>query len=63
MAKLASSSRGNWDGLPLKDHSPELLGRFGMTNFGSLSKKLKKLESKDLPILKKKNLPTDKENQ
>jgi hypothetical protein len=35
--------RGNWDALPLKDHSPEILGKFGMTGFGSLSKKLKKL--------------------
>lgn len=38
-----------------KDHPPEVLGRFGMTNFGSLSKKLKKLESKDLPVLAKRN--------
>lgn len=42
MSKLATC-RGNWDGMPAKDHSPQLLGRFGMTNFGSLSKKLKKL--------------------
>ena len=53
MAKL-SSYRGNWDGMPFKDNSPEKLGRFGMTNFGSLSKKMKKLECRDLPLLNKK---------
>jgi len=41
--------------MPFKDHPPEILGRFGMTNFGSLAKKIKKLESKDLPLLNKKN--------
>ena len=48
-----SSPKGNWDSLPYKDHPPEILGRFGMTNFGSLAKKIKKLEGKDLPILNK----------
>lgn len=48
---VVSSPKGNWDGLPYKDHPPEILGRFGMTSFGSLSKKIKKLESKDLPLL------------
>lgn len=38
-----SGLKGNWDGLPYKDQSPETLGRFGMTSFGSLAKKLKKL--------------------
>lgn len=42
--------------MPFKDHPPEILGRFGMTNFGSLAKKIKKLESKDLPILNKRNV-------
>lgn len=41
--------------MPYKEHAPETLGKFGMTNFGSLSKKLKRLEGKDLPILNKKN--------
>jgi hypothetical protein len=50
-----SAQKGNWDGLPYKEHAPETLGKFGMTNFGSLSKKLKRLEGKDLPILNKKN--------
>lgn len=55
ISKLASTnSRGNWDSMPYKDHSPELLGKFGMTGFGSLSKKLKKLESKELPVLRSK---------
>jgi hypothetical protein len=52
---LACSAKGNWDGLPFKDHPAELLGRYGMTNFGSLAKKIKKLESKELPILNKRN--------
>jgi hypothetical protein len=51
---VSTTGRGNWDALPLKDHSPELLGKFGMTGFGSLSKKLKKLEGKELPMLKPK---------
>lgn len=41
--------------MPYKEHAPETLGRFGMTSFGSLSKKLKRLEGKDLPLLNKKN--------
>jgi len=40
---LSTSPKGNWDGLPYKDHPPEILGRFGMTNYGSLAKKIKKL--------------------
>ncbi len=40
--------------MPYKEHAPETLGKFGMTSFGSLSKKLKKLENKDLPLLNKK---------
>lgn len=52
---LATSPKGNWDGLPFKDHPAELLGRCGMTNFGSLAKKIKKLEGKELPILNKRN--------
>ena len=43
LSGMASSQKGNWDSLPWKDHPPEMLGRFGMTNYGSLSKKLKKL--------------------
>ena len=56
ISKFASTTtaRGNWDAMPFKEHSPELLGKFGMTGFGSLSKKLKKMESKDLPVLKSK---------
>lgn len=50
---VVAAGKGNWDGLPFKDHPPEILGRFGMTNFGSLSKKIKKLEGKDLPVLTK----------
>jgi hypothetical protein len=46
----------NWDGLPWKDHPPEILGRFGMTNYGALAKKLKRLEGKDLPVLTKKSV-------
>lgn len=54
-----SNVRGNWDNMPLKDHAPETLGRFGMTNYGSLAKKIKKLEGKDLPVLSgKKNKET-----
>ena len=49
-----SNMKGNWDNLPYRDHAPEILGRFGMTNYGSLAKKLKKLENQDLPILSKK---------
>jgi len=41
--------------MPFKDHPPEILGRFGMTNFGSLAKKIKKIEGKDLPLLNKKS--------
>ena len=52
---VMNSGRGNWDAFPIKDHAPELLGKFGMTNYGSLGKKLKKLESGDLPLLNKKN--------
>lgn len=45
VGKFASTinGRGNWDAMPFKEHSPEVLGKFGMTGFGSLSKKLKKL--------------------
>ena len=49
-----SGLKGNWDSLPYKDQAPETLGRFGMTSYGSLAKKLKKLEGKDLPILNNK---------
>ena len=55
LAGIVSSPKNNWDSILPKDHPPETLGRFGMTNFGSLSKKLKKLESKDLPVLAKRN--------
>lgn len=48
---ISSAGRGNWDAMPLKDHAPELLGKFGMTNYGSLGKRIKRLESGDLPIL------------
>ena len=55
VSKFATTGgKGNWDALPYKQHSPELLGKFGMTGFGSLSKKLKKIESKDLPVVKTK---------
>jgi hypothetical protein len=50
-----SGLKGNWDNMPYKEHMPETLGRFGMTSFGSLAKKLKRLEGKDLPLLNKKN--------
>lgn len=52
---VVSSPKGNWDAMPYKDHPPEILGRFGMTNFGSLAKKIKRLEGKDLPLLNRKN--------
>ena len=52
---MASTTKGNWDSMPWKDHPPEMLGRFGMTNYGSLSKKLKRLDNQDLPILRKKS--------
>ena len=55
---ISSGIKGNWDSLPYRDHAPEILGRFGMTNYGSLAKKLKKLEGQDLPVLSRK-----KENQ
>jgi len=48
---VVNNNRGNWDGLPAKEHAPESLGRFGMTGYGSLAKKIKKLEGKDLPVL------------
>ena len=38
-----SNSKGNWDGLPSRDTGLDTVGRFGMTNFGSLAKKMKKL--------------------
>ena len=50
----SNNMRGNWDNMPYRDHAPEILGRFGMTSYGSLAKKLKKLENQDLPILTKK---------
>lgn len=53
---VVSSPKGNWDCLPYKEHPSEVLGRFGMTNFGSLAKKIKKLEGKDLPLLNKRNV-------
>ncbi len=43
MTKFVAGPAKNWDAMPMKDHSPELLGKFGMTGFGSLAKKLKKL--------------------
>ena len=52
---VVSSPKNNWDSMASKDHPPEVLGRFGMTNFGSLSKKLKRLEGKDLPVLAKRS--------
>lgn len=51
---VASNMKGNWDSFPSKEHSPEVLGRFGMTSFGSLARKLKKLDSKDIPVLARK---------
>jgi hypothetical protein len=49
----APNARSLWEGIPAKPHPPELLGRFGMTGFGSLAKKIKRLEGKDLPVLQK----------
>ena len=38
--------KGNWDAFPAKTHSADILGRFGMTNYGTLVRKLKKLDNK-----------------
>lgn len=46
-----SNMKGNWDAFPSKQHSPEVLGRFGMTSFGTLARKLKRLDNKDIPVL------------
>ena len=35
----------------MKDNSPDNLGRFGMTSFGTLARKLKKLDNKEMPII------------
>jgi hypothetical protein len=54
MTAVGGYGKGNWDSMPFREHPPEILGRFGMTNYGSLSKKLKKLEGQDLPVLSRK---------
>ena len=41
--------------MPQKDLLPETLGRFGMTSYGTMSKKIRRLEGKDLPVISKKN--------
>jgi hypothetical protein len=38
--------------MPMKELQPEHLGKFGITKFGSLVKKLKKLEGSELPVLR-----------
>ena len=40
--------------MPAKENAPEMLGRFGMTSYGSLAKKIRRLDGKDLPILSNK---------
>jgi len=43
----------NWNVMPRNDLKTDSLGRFGITKYGSLTKKLKRLEgSADLPLLK-----------
>lgn len=49
-----SGSKGNWDGFPYKEHSNDALGKFGMTSFGSLARKLKRLDNKEIPVLSNK---------
>jgi hypothetical protein len=44
----------NWSQLPTKELQPEHLGKFGITKFGSLVKKLKRLEGNELPLLRSK---------
>jgi hypothetical protein len=59
-AAAFANPRGNWDALPPKHLSPEALGKCGLAGFGALSKKLRKLDEKELslPLLKsKKNNP------
>jgi hypothetical protein len=40
--------------MPHKELQTENLGKFGITKFGSLAKKLKKLEGGELPLLRSK---------
>lgn len=38
--------------MPGKELHTDSLGKFGISKYGSLAKKLRKLESNDLPILR-----------
>lgn len=53
-AGLVSGEAKNWNMLPTKDLQSEHLGRFGINKFGSLAKKLKRLEGGELPLLRTK---------
>ena len=45
--------KGNWDAFPLKEHSNDNLGRFGMKSYGTLARKLKRID-KEMPNLSQK---------
>ena len=49
---LVGVEQRNWNLIPSKDLQTDSLGKFGITEYGSLTKKLRKLEnSSDLPLL------------
>lgn len=52
-AGLVNTDSKNWNMMPCKDLNSESLGRFGISKYGTLAKKLRKLEANnDLPILR-----------
>jgi hypothetical protein len=57
--RAASLCRPNWDALPPKQLCPEVLGKCGLSGFGALSKKLRKLDEKELPLVRPKKVPVD----
>lgn len=48
---LVSVEPRNWNVLPTRELQADSLGRFGITKYGSLTRKLRKLDNSDLPVL------------
>ena len=51
---LVNCEPRNWNMLPQKEVHPETFGKCGISRFGSLASKIRKLEGTQLPVLKSK---------
>ena len=60
---LVNTDSRNWNMMPQRDMHPENFGKCGISRFGSLASKIRKLEGSQLPVLKSKGKEKDKEKE